>query len=134
MSDWSADFVPEDGQLFGRTMGEALAKMVRIRWPQNTAKQVARAWDLDPTTATNVTKGHSSERTITKAIKAEGWPLLEALGKAMTGQSYHEWEEARLQRIIEEAKGAEAKIELLRARSRALRAIDPPDERDRRAG
>lgn len=120
MSEWSAGFVPEDGQLFGRTMGESLAKMVRQRWPQNTAKHVAKAWDLDPTTAANLTKGHASERTLTKAIRAEGWSLLEALGQALTGQTHAEWEEARLNKIIEEAEYARESIRRLRTRRQLM--------------
>lgn len=130
MTDWSADFVSQDRQqLIPRTMGEALAKMVRARWPHSTAKHVARAWELDPTTAGNLIKGHASERTLTKAVRAEGWELLLALGHALTGQTHHEWEEARLQRIIQEAEHAQSRITQLRTR-RALLAesIEGGDE------
>lgn len=101
-------------------MGEALAKMVRLRWPHGTAKQVARTWDLDQTTAANLIKGHASERTLTKAVRAEGWELLLALGQALTGQTHHEWEELKLQRIIEEATDAQDRIRRLRTRASLL--------------
>lgn len=101
-------------------MGEALAKLVRKRWPKSTAKSVETAWDLDPSTAANLIKGHASERTLTKAIKVEGWELLEALGHALTGQTHQEWEEQRLQRIIEEAERAQEGIRRLRARRAIL--------------
>jgi hypothetical protein len=100
-----ADFVQDDRQLFGRTLGETLAKMVRQRWPHSTAKNVARAWGLDPTTAENLIRGHASERTITKALRAEGWELLSALGHALTGQTHHEWEEQRLRRSSRRPSG-----------------------------
>ena len=117
------NFVPEEPQLFGRSLGEALARMVRERWPRDTAKQVAKAWDLDPSTAANVCRGHASERTFTKAIKAEGWGILAPLGEAMTGQTYDQ----HLQLIIEETERARQRIESrrdqvidLEARARAL--------------
>lgn len=131
MTDWSADFVSQDRQeLIPRTMGETLAKMVRGRWKHATAKQVAAAWDLDPTTAANLIKGHASERTLTKAIKAEGWELLEALGHALTGQTHHEWEEERLNRIIEEANRAQESIRKLRTRREILAQESRPMDED----
>jgi hypothetical protein len=115
MTQWMDGFVPDDGQLFRRTMGETLAQMVRRRWPHHTAKQVAKAWDLDPTTAANLTKGHASERTLTKAIRAEGWDLLEAMGEALTGQSYADWKQQKFSKIIEEANRELVTIHRLRA-------------------
>ncbi|WP_141653103.1 hypothetical protein [Phenylobacterium immobile] len=94
--------MPRDRQLFDRSMGELLAQFVRKRWPRDTAKTVARKWGVDPSTATNLIKGHASERTITKAIQAEGWPLIMALGEAVTGRSYADF----LQDIIHETERA----------------------------
>lgn len=119
-TEWQ--FVPEERQLFGRTLGETLARMVRKRWPHHTAKAVAKAWALDPTTAANLIKGHASERTITKALAAEGWDLLDALGQALTGQTHHEWEEQKLKSIIEEAERAQAVVRSLRAARERLEA------------
>jgi hypothetical protein len=112
------DFVPEDRQLIDRTAGEALARMLRTRWPRDTAKQIAKAWGLDATTAANLVKGHCSERTLTKAIRAEGWALLAPLGEALTGESY----EAHLNTIIEETENARRTAEVRRDRVRALEA------------
>lgn len=123
MTTWMDGFVPDDGQLIRRTMGETLAQMVRNRWPHNTAKHVARAWDLDPTTAKNLTKGHASERTLTKAIRAEGFELLDALGHALTGQTHHEWEEQKLNRIIEEANNAASNAQERVRRLHSRRAL-----------
>ena len=73
----------------GKSLGEAVAGLVRRRWPNNAAKQIARAWDLDPKTAKNVVQqGHVSERTLTKAIRAEGWDFIAALGVELTGRTY----------------------------------------------
>lgn len=111
--------MPLDGQHFDGTVGELLAAFARRTYPRDTAKAVARAWDLDPSTAANVVKAHASERTISKALKAEGWPLLMALGEALTGQSY----EAHLQRMIEETDSARQRIASRRDRIRSLEAL-----------
>lgn len=70
-----------------------------------------------------------SERTLTKAALAERWALWMALGEELFGESYAEWEEARLQRIIEEAERAQEGIRRLRTRAALLaeRAVDVDD-------
>lgn len=104
----------------GHTLGDAMRLLVRSKFGNNAAKKIEARWGLDPKTARNVTQGNCSERTLTKAIRAEGWTLLEALGHALTGQTHHEWEEARLQRIIEEATRAQESIRRLRTRAQLL--------------
>lgn len=113
----------ERQELIPRTMGELLAEFVRKRWPRHTAKSVERAWDVDPQTAANLVRGHASERTITKALKAEGWPLLMALGEAMTGQAYDEFLESIVheqERIRERAAERRDQVRRLEARAAAL--------------
>lgn len=105
-------FVPLDRQLFALGVGEALARAVKQRWPHHTAKQLERTWGVDRTTAANIVKGHASERTITKAIQAEGWPLLAVLGEALTGLTYDQ----HLQSEIEEIERAKQRLETRRER------------------
>lgn len=125
-----AELMPRDRQLFDRSMGELLAAFVRRRWPRDTAKHVSRAWEIDPSTATNLTKGHASERTITKALKAEGWPLLIALGEAVTGESYQEFLRGIADETAHAAERARARADRVQAlESRAvglLSALDRP--------
>lgn len=81
-----------------KSIGDAVRGLIRRRWQTNTAKQIERAWDLDPKTAKNVvTNGNVSERTLTKAVRAEGWAFLDALGHELTGESYADY----LHRITE---------------------------------
>src|SRR5690606_1106515 len=98
------NFMPLDRQLFERSMGELLAVFARRRWPRDTKKHVAGAWGISQPTAENLVKGHASERTITKALSAEGWPLIMALGQAVTGRSYAEY----LGEIVHEQERASA--------------------------
>ncbi len=99
MTEIGVGFLQEQPQLFARTLGELLALFAKRAWPRDTAKLVARRWDLDRTTAENVLRGHGSERTVTKAVKAEGWPLVMALGEALTGTTYQQ----HLNHMIEDA-------------------------------
>lgn len=115
MTSTNWEFMPEDRQLFRWSLGEALARLVRQKWPHHTAKIVSREWGIERSTAENLIKGHASERTISKAVEAEGWDLLDALGQAITGQTHHEWEEQKLKSIIEEAERAQGRIRSLRS-------------------
>jgi len=115
------------------TIGEALKRIVRDRG-RDAAKRIERAWGLDPRTARNVaTEGNVSERTLTKAIKAEGWELLLELGAELTGETFEQFEERRHQRIIHEAERAQETIRTLRAKRAALdqRAVVALDAFDR---
>lgn len=89
----------------GRTIGDALRELIRARFPHHAAKKIEAIWGLDAKTARNVvSQGNVSERTLTKAAKAERWALWMALGEMMFEESYDEWEERRLRAIIEEAE------------------------------
>lgn len=134
MTHLTEAFVPLRRQLFDLSMGEALADLARQKYPRDTAKHIARAWGIDASTAANVVKGHASERTLTKAIKAEGWGLLACLGAALTGETYEQFEERQLQQIIERAADASQKLVQLRTRREAMasQSLDPDALGDRR--
>lgn len=114
---------------FEKTVGDALRDLIRHRYRNNAAKTIARGWDLDPKTARNVvSNGHVSERTLTKAIRAEGWELLAALGAELTGETYEAFVERKLKSLIQEAADARQNLVDLRARRSALDALTPsPD-------
>jgi len=103
MAQLNSGFLPLDGQFFGDGIGPAVATLVRQKYPRDTAKHVSRSWDIDPATAANVVKGHCSTRTLAKAFQAEGWGLITALGASITGETFEEYEERRLNSIIQEA-------------------------------
>jgi hypothetical protein len=106
---------------FGKTIGDALRDLVRSRFKNNAAKAIEARWNLDAKTAKNVvSSGHVSERTLTKAARAERWALWMALGEELFGQSYAEWEEQRLQTIIEEAERDLDRVRRLRPQGPAL--------------
>lgn len=145
MAQLRTGFLPLDRQQFGGSMGEAVAAIARQMYPRDTAKHIARAWEIDASTAANVVKGHCSERTLTKAVRAEGWSLITALGAAITGETFEQYEERRLNEIIQEAEHARQNIRRMAARradveSRAAgavalwdRSMDEPNGRKGRA-
>lgn len=102
----------DDQQLpLEKSIGDAVRGMVRRRWKNNAAKMIERTWDLDPKTARNVVgNGNVSERTLTKAVRAEGWAFLAALGEELTGQSYDQY----LASIIEREAHAQKERERVR--------------------
>lgn len=117
-----------------KTVGDALRDLIRKRYANNAAKRIERDWDLDPKTAKNVvTEGHVSERTLTKAFRAEGWELIIAMGTELTGETFEQFEERRLTQIINEANHARENIRSLAARRAALdaRAADALETFDR---
>lgn len=89
----------------GKTVGDALRGLIRARFRNNAAKNIEQMWGLDAKTARNVvTQGNVSERTLTKAARAERWSLWMALGEELFGETYAAYEEQRLQQIIAEAE------------------------------
>ena len=122
--------MPLGRQLFTRTAGDALGDLARQKY--GTAKAVARAWGLDPATAANLFKGHLSVPTLMKALSVEGWGLWEALGSELTGETYHQYEERKLQRIIKEAEDARQNLVRIRARREALEQGSSDVDRSRR--
>jgi transcriptional regulator with XRE-family HTH domain len=114
MNQTGADFMPAPRQLFERRMGEALAALLSQR--HLTAKQIARAYKIDPSTAENLRKGHLSVPTLEKVIKAEGWALWAELGREMIGHGYPE----HLQIIIEREANVQRDREAVRDRVRKM--------------
>ena len=119
------DYLPRHRHLFRplETLGEAMREAVKARWRRDAAKEAARAWDLEISTAENLLKGHASARTLAKAVKAEGreaWALWDAIGELFIGESRDQFEERKLQTIIEETELARTRLEDRRHRRLAL--------------
>lgn len=92
-----------------RNLGDAFSELVRRLFPHHTAKSAARHFNLEFVTAQNAVKGKASERTITKAVHAEGeeaWALWDALGELLIGESRDTYEERKIRQIIESTENA----------------------------
>lgn len=104
--------------LFPRTLGEAVASLVRQKYP--SAKALARAWEIDLKTAETVRGGQCGVRALWAGVTAEGWGFLDALGQTALGESYHDYEERVLEQKIKEAEEAHANLIRLRSRRETL--------------
>jgi hypothetical protein len=109
-------FLAGDWHESTRNVGGVLAAFVRQRFPRDTIKQTAKALNCTLPAAANVTKGHASERTLTKAFQVWPWELAQAVGEAFSGRTYAD----ELQSVIEQEAHEQAKREAARDRVRRL--------------
>ena len=87
MASTGATFLADGWQETTRNAGGVLATFVRKKYPRDTIKQTARALDCTLSAAANVTKGHASERMITRAFLVWTWELADAFGEAFSGRT-----------------------------------------------
>lgn len=116
MSSCGVECMPNARQLFEKRLAEGLSSLVNRK--HGTAKQIARAYDLDPSTAENMRKGHLSVPTLEKVVRAEGWALWSALGEELFGQTYDD----HLSSLIEETRRAQENLARRRDQVRQLEA------------
>lgn len=117
---FAPDYLPCDGQQ-AASLGGCLSRYVASRWPTDTAKTIARRWDLDLETGRNVVKGHVGSRTLTAAIQADGYDLLDFIGFSLTGQSREDWHQDKITDLMGKL---EVETEHFRALQAAARAIE----------
>lgn len=126
MTEGLTGFMPIDRQLFPRRMAEALATLLNQR--HSTAKQIARTYGIDPSTAENLRKGHLSVPTLEKVVQNEGWALWEQLGREIIGHSYDQYLQAVIEREAHVQRDREVERERVRqmeARAVELGALSP---------
>lgn len=104
---------------------DALANYARVRWPTNTAKQVAREWDLSLDEAKGVISSRTSQTTIDKILKHRngGWrvaiPILGAvIGRDLDG--FLAEEQGRLSRERQQYEATEQQVAEMAGHVRAL--------------
>ena len=128
MTHTGETFLADDWHESTRNVGGVLAAFVRAKFPRDTIKRTANALDCTLPAAANVTKGHASERTITKAHQTWPFEFSEAIDRAFTGMTRAEY----LRRILEEeTREHEARqahrTEQIRLETRALDVLRDPD-------
>lgn len=98
-----------DGQMlpFSRDLREALAIYARRAWPLNTSVHAAKAWGVSKSTATNVLKGHASDATVTRIIRAGGWALALPVIGAVIGHPVHSFFHDQMRKAAKEAERAQ---------------------------
>ena len=118
MTETMGGFMRLTPQLFAHDLAAALAALARQKY--GTVGRLAKAWNIDKSTAANLFRGHLSIPTLSKAIAAEGGDLWDALGREITGETYEQRQERRLKSIIKEAADARQNLHLLRTRAALL--------------
>lgn len=116
-------FLPGDFYQSTFNVGGVLAAFVRRKFPRDTIKQTAKALDCTTAAAANVTKGHASERTITKALQVWPWEFAAACGEAFSGRTYEEDLEHKvgeLERAAEREADHRERVRKLEARASAF--------------
>jgi hypothetical protein len=122
-----------DGQLlpFSRDLREALAIYARRTWPTNTSGHAAKAWGIPKSTAANLLKGHASDATVTKIIRAGGWALALPVIGAVIGEPVHVFFRDQMRQAAKDAERARHHEELAQAAYRRLSdpSADPGEGR-----
>jgi hypothetical protein len=111
-----------DGQLlpFSRDLREALAIYARRTWPLNTSVHAAKAWEIPKSTAANLLKGHASDATVTRIIRAGGWGLALPVIGAVIGEPVHAFFREQMRQAAKDAERAEHHELLAQAAYRRL--------------
>lgn len=125
-----------DGQMlpFSRDLREALAIYARQTWPVNTSGHAAKAWGLPKSTTANLLKGHASDATVTKIIRAGGWGLALPVIGAVIGEPVHAFFREQMRQAAKEAERAEEHERLAQAAYRRLADDAASARQDRREG
>lgn len=92
---------------FARDLREAIAIYMRRTWPLNTSVHAASAWKIPKSTAASLLKGHASDATITRVLRAGGWPLAISVIGATIGTRLEDYIQAERQSLEREAQQRE---------------------------
>jgi hypothetical protein len=117
MSITADGIMTSEGQMlpFARDFREALAIYARRTWPLHTSVHAAKAWGIDKTTAKNLLKGHASDATITRVLRAGGWSMALPVLGAVIGQTAEQYLEDERRKHVELARRNGALVTDLRA-------------------
>lgn len=117
MSITADGIMTSEGQIlpFARDFREALAIYARRTWPLHTSVHAAKAWGIDKTTAKNLLKGHASDATITRVLRAGGWAMALPVLGAVIGQTAEQYLEDERRKHVELARRNGALVTDLRA-------------------
>ncbi len=133
MSLTASEIMNPTGQLlpFSRDLREALAVYARRTWPLNTSVHAAKAWGVPKTTAANLLKGHASDATVTKIIRAGGWALALPVIRAVIGEPVHDFFRDQMRQAAKDAQRAQHHQQLAEAAYRRMEdhAADPREDR-----
>jgi hypothetical protein len=103
--------------------GEAVARYLRHKYPENTAKLVSQDTGLDPRTVENVLDRHLSGPTLTKLVLAYRLDLGLTLISAILGESIEQAAHREIEEIADARRRLEEREGAVRGRYAAMRAV-----------
>lgn len=111
-----------------RNVGGVLAAFVRRKFPRDTIKRTALALDCTLPAAANITKGHASERMLTKAHQVWPFEFSDAIDVAFTGMTRAEYLQSLIDRENDEHRSRQARrAEQIRLETRAFDVLRGDD-------
>lgn len=135
MSITAAEVMTFGGQNlpFAQDLREAIGNYARRTWPTQTSVHASKAWGISKDAAKNVLKGHASDATVTKIIRAGGWALVLPVVGAVIGEPVHAFFREQMKQAAREAERAQRHEELATAAYRRLEGSAAPIGEDRRS-
>ncbi len=118
---------------FAQDLREALANYARRTWPIQTSVHASKAWGVSKDTAKNVLKGHASDATVTKIIRAGGWQLALPVIGAVIGHPVDAFFRDQMKHAAMEAARAQEHEELAAIAYRRLETDAAVVGQDRRS-
>lgn len=109
MAQTGVTFLSSDWHESTRNVGGVLAAFVRRKFPRDTIKRTANALDCTLSAAANITKGHASERTLTKAHQVWPFEFSDAIDEAFTGMTRAEYLQSLIDRETHEHRTRQAR-------------------------
>lgn len=134
MTDLAMEIMTSGGQMlpFARDLREAISLYARRKWPINTSGHAAKAWKIDKATAANLLKGHASDATITRILRAGGWSMATAVVGAVIGHSLEDHINREIKEVArerDEFAAREARLVRVESHLRARTAQRRSDDR-----
>ena len=122
MTDAAGTIRKETARFRETQIENALAQIVRRRWPSNTVENVAAEWGLTKGRAANVVYAHASMAILNLIVahKRGGWPVVIAVFQQVIRTSLQAWVSAEVRSLERTSQIAAAEAERLGQLERGL--------------
>ena len=125
MTEVGATIRKESARFRETQIENALAQIVRRRWPSNTVENVAAEWGLTKGRAANVVYAHASMASLNLIVahKRGGWPVVIAIFQQVIKTSLQAWVSAEVRSLEQTSRIAAAEAQRLGELERGLDRI-----------
>ena len=125
MTDSAATIRKETARFRETQIENALAQIVRRRWPANTVENVAAEWGLTKGRAANVVYAHASMASLNLIVahRRGRWPIVIAIFQQVIKTSLQAWVSAEVRSLEQTSRIAAAEAQRLGELERGLDRI-----------